>query len=49
MNKQEAVKEIRSKARVPMSWCKEAYDKCGGNIQLALEWLKERYGNHWAM
>jgi translation elongation factor EF-Ts len=49
MTKQEAVKEIRSKAGVPLTWCKEAYDKCRGDIQRSLEWLREHYGNHWAM
>ena len=49
MTKQEAVKEIRSKAGVPLTWCKEAYDKCGGDIQLSVEWIHKHYGNHWAM
>jgi translation elongation factor EF-Ts len=49
MTKQEAVKEIRFKTGVPLTWCKEAYDKCGGDIQLSVEWIYKHYGNHWAM
>ena len=37
-----AVKELREKSGLPMMDCKKALDQCDGDVEAAIQWLRER-------
>jgi len=37
-----AVKELREKSGLPMMDCKKALDECDGDVESAIQWLRER-------
>jgi elongation factor Ts len=37
-----AVKELREKSGLPMMDCKKALDECDGDVEAAIQWLRER-------